>query len=181
MLRKPLIVSKMTDTTKVNGQVDPPDEKMALKLAEHGDEQQESEFDSSKVKFINGGSSGAADRGDVRLSIEDKKTDDSEFCGLTKEELVEFAKDPFWVKVRWILLIIFWVAWFGMLAAAIIIIVVAPKCPPRPSLAWWQKSTAYQIYPKSFLDKNDDGIGDLKGMVNLRIVYRRKLNQIVSI
>lgn len=29
---------------------------------------------------------------------------------------------------------------------------------------WWHNSTAYQIYPKSFLDTNNDGIGDLKGI-----------------
>ena len=30
---------------------------------------------------------------------------------------------------------------------------------------WWQKATAYQIYPKSFLDTNGDGIGDLRGVI----------------
>lgn len=30
---------------------------------------------------------------------------------------------------------------------------------------WWKKITVYQIYPKSFKDTNDDGIGDLKGIV----------------
>ena len=26
---------------------------------------------------------------------------------------------------------------------------------------WWQDKVAYQIYPKSFYDTNNDGIGDL--------------------
>ncbi|GAY78073.1 glucan 1,6-alpha-glucosidase [Sporolactobacillus inulinus] len=30
---------------------------------------------------------------------------------------------------------------------------------------WWKEITVYQIYPKSFKDTNDDGIGDLKGIV----------------
>ena len=31
---------------------------------------------------------------------------------------------------------------------------------------WWKKSVVYQIYPKSFLDTNGDGIGDLQGIIN---------------
>ncbi len=30
---------------------------------------------------------------------------------------------------------------------------------------WWHKKTAYQIYPKSFMDGNGDGIGDLQGII----------------
>lgn len=31
---------------------------------------------------------------------------------------------------------------------------------------WWHHSVVYQIYPKSFLDTNRDGIGDLKGITS---------------
>jgi len=30
---------------------------------------------------------------------------------------------------------------------------------------WWHGSVAYQIYPKSFMDSNGDGIGDLRGII----------------
>ena len=31
---------------------------------------------------------------------------------------------------------------------------------------WWHDKVAYQIYPKSFLDRNGDGIGDLRGIIS---------------
>ena len=31
--------------------------------------------------------------------------------------------------------------------------------------AWWKEGVVYQIYPRSFLDSNGDGIGDLRGMI----------------
>lgn len=39
---------------------------------------------------------------------------------------------------------------------------------------WWKKSVVYQIYPLSFNDSNDDGIGDLKG-IEEKIPYLHEL------
>ncbi len=39
---------------------------------------------------------------------------------------------------------------------------------------WWKNSVVYQIYPKSFLDTNGDGIGDLNG-ISQKIPYLKEL------
>lgn len=34
-----------------------------------------------------------------------------------------------------------------------------------PSLPWYHKTSIYQVYPRSFYDSNNDGIGDLQGII----------------
>lgn len=39
---------------------------------------------------------------------------------------------------------------------------------------WYDQAIIYQIYPKSFQDSNNDGIGDLNG-IRKRIPYLKEL------
>ncbi|KLV26351.1 alpha amylase [Niallia circulans] len=39
---------------------------------------------------------------------------------------------------------------------------------------WWKEAVAYQIYPRSFMDSNGDGIGDLKGIIT-KLDYLKEL------
>src|ERR1700720_1240159 len=39
---------------------------------------------------------------------------------------------------------------------------------------WWQNAVFYEIYPRSFADSNNDGIGDLKGITS-KLDYLREL------
>ena len=40
--------------------------------------------------------------------------------------------------------------------------------------AWWKEAVVYQIYPRSFMDSNGDGIGDLNG-ITARLDYVKSL------
>ena len=39
---------------------------------------------------------------------------------------------------------------------------------------WWKEAVIYQIYPRSFMDSNGDGIGDLQGIIS-RLDYLKYL------
>ena len=46
---------------------------------------------------------------------------------------------------------------------------------------WWHDKVAYQIYPKSFNDTNNDGIGDIRGIIE-KLDYLKELGiDIISI
>ncbi|KAI5631507.1 alpha amylase, catalytic domain-containing protein [Phthorimaea operculella] len=62
-----------------------------------------------------------------------------QFTGLTKEELQKYADDPFWVRLRWFMFVLFWALWLCMLAGAIAIIVRAPKCAAPEPKTWYEK------------------------------------------
>ncbi|MDE5415572.1 glycoside hydrolase family 13 protein [Alkalihalobacterium chitinilyticum] len=39
---------------------------------------------------------------------------------------------------------------------------------------WWKEAVAYQIYPRSFMDSNGDGIGDIQGVIS-KLDYLKNL------
>ena len=90
---------------------------------------------------------------------------DGPYTGLTKDQLLECAYRPVWVRVRCTLLVAYWTSWVAMLAGAITLILVTPKCSAPEPLQWWQVSTMYQVYSLSYQDGNrpPDGMGDIPG------------------
>ena len=87
-------------------------------------------------------------------------------------------------KTRLILVALFGVVVLVLVVVAIVIIAVSPRCSPRTTPApggserdnstlkanetdddsWWKHAVIYQLYPRSFFDKNNDGDGDLQGI-----------------
>lgn len=90
-------------------------------------------------------------------------------AGMTKQELMKFANDPFWVRLRTFLFILFWVIWFAMLIGSIVIVAMAPGCPATASLPWWKKSSMANVkFPVTtetfddYIDNTIEKIDDIK-------------------
>ncbi len=49
-----------------------------------------------------------------------------------------------------------------------------PEDTVNKTHAWWKEAVFYQVYPRSFMDSNGDGIGDLRGLIS-RLDYLSQL------
>lgn len=126
-----------------------------------------------QVKF----SSNNPPNGDAKIDIASGPT----FSGLTKEELMKYANDPFWVRLRWFLFLVFWAGWLAMLVMAIVIIIQTPRCAPKENLEWVQESAMlkYDInHPINVDDNPEETPEDLLKMaedLGVKTVYLEKL------
>ncbi|KAI1902841.1 hypothetical protein AGOR_G00020330 [Albula goreensis] len=99
---------------------------------------------------------GTEKNGIVKVKI--PEDEESKFTGLTKEELLQVAGTPGWVRTRWALLVLFWLGWLGMLAGAVAIIVQAPRCKPLPETNWWNLGPLYQVGDVAAFSENLGGL-----------------------
>merc|ERR1711994_581878 len=100
---------------------------------------------------------------DTKIEMgKEKEKEEEGFKGLSKEELMQFANDPFWMRLRWTLFVLFWIVWVAMLVASVVIIIYAPKCPSPEAKQWWQKGPVYKSPVETFPDGNGDNERDLK-------------------
>jgi len=76
------------------------------------------------------------------------------YAGMGKEELMKYANSPFWVRLRWMLFVTFWLSWFAMMFGALFIIFLSPKCFPSSKHEWYQKSPVYIINADSLVSQN---------------------------
>lgn len=100
-----------------------------------------------EVKFV------PEKNGDARIDMEVES--EQTFSGMTKEELMKFANDPFWVRLRWFLFVVFWALWVGMLLGAVYIIMDAPKCAAPVPLTWYQEGPLVTVDERNYKDHVD--------------------------
>ncbi|KAI4895738.1 hypothetical protein NFI96_024039 [Prochilodus magdalenae] len=101
------------------------------------------ELDQEKQPMTGETPAGTEKNGCVKVKVPEDT--ELKFTGLSKEELMRVAGTTGWVRTRWILLVLFWLGWVGMLAGAVVIIVQAPRCKPIPEMHWWNEGPLYQI------------------------------------
>ncbi|XP_055715227.1 maltase A3 isoform X2 [Phlebotomus papatasi] len=133
-----VISDSVKNSNMVREKVDMSEEGADEKMLGTGDEEQQNLAKKEEVKFI----SGDQQNGDAKIDI---GTVDKTFTGMTKEELMKYANDPFWVRLRWFLFICFWGLWAGMLIGAVLIIIYAPKCAAPEPLSWWKQGPLVKI------------------------------------
>ncbi|XP_071518627.1 amino acid transporter heavy chain SLC3A2 [Panulirus ornatus] len=115
--------------------------------------------DCPEVKFTPGSD---PPNGDAKIDMLEVQA----FSGLTKEELMKYSSDPFWVRLRWALFVIFWLGWLTMLVLAIVIIVQAPRCVPE-TLDWVQESPMIQYDLNSPVDVDSSGVATPSDLVQI--------------
>lgn len=89
---------------------------------------------------------------------------------MTKEELMKYANDPFWVKLRWFMFVLFWALWVAMLVGAILIIVHSPKCAAPTELTWWKKGPLITITG----EEKETEIEEIKSFKAQGVIYELK-------
>ncbi|HEY1264404.1 MAG TPA: alpha-glucosidase [Terriglobales bacterium] len=71
-------------------------------------------------------------------------------------------------------------SWISLAIPALLMTIILPAAHAQPAAVdqeghqWWQHAVFYEIYPRSFADSNNDGIGDLNGITS-KLDYLKSL------
>ncbi|XP_031620255.1 maltase A2 isoform X2 [Contarinia nasturtii] len=129
-----------------------------------------------EVKFI------PSDRSNGDAKIDIGNIEKSTFSGMTKDELMKYANDPFWQRLRWTFFVLFWLLWAAMLAAAIFIILKAPKCSVDKPLEWYKEGPLV-VMPKehSYTKADSQLIEKLQSIDAKGVIYNLPADKTYSV
>jgi glycosidase len=92
-----------------------------------------------------------------------------EDCKLNGNLNINNRKLPNFVNWNWSVIrkVLLWVVISGLVACLASIIAMVATIPKHcnPNLPWYQGKIFYEVFPASFKDSNNDGMGDLKGLI----------------
>ncbi|XP_078482132.1 amino acid transporter heavy chain SLC3A1-like [Ciona intestinalis] len=100
------------------------------------------------------------DTGFTNIKLDDEIVDiPKPYAGMPKDVLLHYSRQRHFVWARNIMTAAVILAILVLLSLVIALIAISPGCQP-----FWQTSPIYQIYPKSYADDNNDGVGDIAGI-----------------
>ncbi|XP_023936300.1 uncharacterized protein LOC112044630 [Bicyclus anynana] len=101
-----------------------------------------------------------------------------EICKLNGSLNISNRKLPNFVNWNWSIIrkVLLWCVLSGLIACigAIIAMVISIPKSCNPNLPWYQGKVFYEIFPASFKDSNNDGFGDLRGIIQ-KLDYIKEL------
>ena len=71
-----------------------------------------------------------------------------------------------------LIILVFIALLFGVIALPSL--AQTPTKPLQSGQPWWKHAVLYELYPRSFADSNNDGVGDLRGIA-AKLNYLQKL------